>query len=67
MLPRSERKEIARQNGCRTIGEFEEYVTLSRAVTNTTSAFPVNTGGGRGNGRRDGGYGGGYPDHPDCG
>ena len=33
MLPHQERKEIAKQNGFSTIGEFEESVILSRALS----------------------------------
>jgi len=32
MLPRQERKELAQKHGYRTIGEFEEYMSLQRAV-----------------------------------
>lgn len=32
MLPRDERRAIATQHGYRTIGEFEEYMSLTRAV-----------------------------------
>lgn len=32
MLPRDERKQIARAHGMNTIGEFEEFMTLQRAV-----------------------------------
>lgn len=32
MLPRQERKELALKHGYRTIGEFEEYMSLQRAV-----------------------------------
>lgn len=32
MLPHSERKQIAQENGFRTIGDFEEEVILSRAL-----------------------------------
>jgi F-box protein 9 len=32
MLPRDERKQIATLHGMHTIGEFEEYMTLQRAV-----------------------------------
>lgn len=32
MLPRDERKQIALQHGMNTIGEFEEYMTLQRAM-----------------------------------
>ena len=32
MLPRAERKALAVQHGFETIGEFEEYMTLQRAV-----------------------------------
>lgn len=36
MLPRSERKELAQQHGYETIGAFEEFMTLQRAVGETT-------------------------------
>jgi F-box protein 9 len=36
MLPRSERKEIAAQHGYKTIGEFEEFMSLQRAVGETS-------------------------------
>lgn len=32
LLPRNERREIASQYGMKTIGEFEEYMSLTRAV-----------------------------------
>ena len=32
LLPRDERREIASQYGMKTIGEFEEYMSLTRAV-----------------------------------
>ena len=32
MLPRQERKELAQKHGYRTIGEFEEYMSLQQAV-----------------------------------
>jgi len=32
LLPRNERREIATQYGMKTIGEFEEYMSLTRAV-----------------------------------
>jgi hypothetical protein len=32
MLPRNERRAIATQHGMKSIGEFEEYMSLSRAV-----------------------------------
>ena len=32
MLPRDERRDIAAQHGMKTIGEFEEYMSLTRAV-----------------------------------
>jgi F-box-like len=37
MLPRSEKKEIAAQHGYKTIGEFEEFVSLQRAVGETSA------------------------------
>jgi F-box-like len=36
MLPRWERKEIAAQHGYKTIGEFEEFMSLQRAVGETS-------------------------------
>jgi F-box protein 9 len=38
MLPRSERKEIAVRHGHKTIGEFEEYMSLERAVGETATS-----------------------------
>lgn len=35
MLPRHERKKIAQQHGYKTIGEFEEYMSLQQAVDNS--------------------------------
>lgn len=32
MLPRNERRDIAAQHGMKSIGEFEEYMSLTRAV-----------------------------------
>ena len=32
MLPRNERRDIATQHGMKSIGEFEEYMSLTRAV-----------------------------------
>lgn len=36
MLPRAERKSLAVKHGYKTIGEFEEYMTLQRAVDTST-------------------------------
>ncbi|KAL7561917.1 hypothetical protein ACA910_022478 [Epithemia clementina (nom. ined.)] len=38
MLPRHERKALALKHGCKTIGEFEEYMTLQRGITDSTAA-----------------------------
>lgn len=35
MLPRAERKELALKHGYKTIGEFEEYMSLQQAVGNS--------------------------------
>jgi F-box protein 9 len=35
MLPRHERKNIAQQHGYKSIGEFEEYMSLQQAVENS--------------------------------
>lgn len=40
MLPHSERKSIATKYGYHTIGEFEEFMTLRRAVGETTEQAP---------------------------
>lgn len=45
MLPIQERKSIAKQNGFKSIGEFEESVILSRALNEDSNAS-VNTSGG---------------------
>jgi len=37
LLPRAERREIATQYGMKTIGEFEEYMSLTRAVDESES------------------------------
>lgn len=37
MLPRDERKALAIQHGCKTIGEFEDYMTLQRGITDSTT------------------------------
>uniref|UniRef100_A0A7S2UEE2 F-box domain-containing protein n=1 Tax=Attheya septentrionalis TaxID=420275 RepID=A0A7S2UEE2_9STRA len=39
MLPRDERKALAIQHGCKSIGEFEELMTLRRAVGNSNGTF----------------------------
>ncbi|KAL7554921.1 hypothetical protein ACHAWF_018476 [Thalassiosira exigua] len=63
MLPREERRAIALQHGMKTIGEFEEYMTLTRAVDESgggglavrrpDSAMPMPEGGsGSGEARR---------------
>lgn len=38
MLPRDERKALALKHGCKTIGEFEEYMTLQRGITDSATA-----------------------------
>ena len=38
LLPRNERHNIASQHGMKTIGEFEEYMTLARAVDESEGA-----------------------------
>lgn len=35
MLPRDERKALAKKHGCNNIGEFEEYMSLQQAVGNS--------------------------------
>jgi F-box protein 9 len=45
MLPRSERKGIALRHGYKTIGEFEEYMSLQRAVGETSSESATTTAG----------------------
>ena len=40
MLPHQERKALASKYGYHTIGEFEEYMTLRRAVGETTTEQP---------------------------
>lgn len=40
MLPRQERKELAVKHGYKTIGEFEEYMSLQRAVGDSSSTVP---------------------------
>lgn len=40
MLPRDERKALALQYGFQTIGEFEEFMTLQRAVGDSTESAP---------------------------
>lgn len=45
MLPRDERKALALKHGYKTIGDFEEYMTLQRGLTDsstTTSPYPNN-------------------------
>lgn len=44
LLPAHERKEIALQNGFRTIGDFEEEVILSRALNEETKDMHMTTG-----------------------
>lgn len=46
LLPLRERREIAHQNGFRTIGDFEEEVILSRALTEKSSESVTGTGAG---------------------
>lgn len=43
MLPRSERKNIARQYGYSTIGDFEEFMSLSRALRSDSNIDMNNT------------------------
>ena len=38
MLPRDERKALALKHGYKTIGEFEEYMTLQRGITDSTTS-----------------------------
>ena len=38
MLPRHERKALALKHGYKTIGEFEEYMTLQRGLTDSAEA-----------------------------
>ena len=38
MLPRHERKALAMKHGYKTIGEFEEYMTLQRGLTDSTES-----------------------------
>ena len=38
MLPRDERKALAIKHGYKTIGEFEEYMTLQRGITDSATA-----------------------------
>lgn len=40
MLPRDERKALALKHGCKTIGEFEEYMTLQRGITDSATVQP---------------------------
>ena len=37
MLPRDERKALAIKHGYKTIGEFEEYMTLQRGITDSST------------------------------
>jgi len=41
LLPRNERREIATQYGMKTIGEFEEYMSLTRAVDESEGIIGV--------------------------
>jgi F-box protein 9 len=41
MLPRAERKALAHSHGYKTIGEFEEYMTLQRAVGDSSDFASV--------------------------
>jgi F-box protein 9 len=43
MLPRSERKIIARQYGYNTIGDFEEFMSLNRALSQDSSEVAMHT------------------------
>jgi len=38
MLPRQERKELAQKHGYKTIGEFEEFMSLQQAVGDSSSS-----------------------------
>jgi F-box protein 9 len=40
MLPREERRSLAHKHGYKTIGEFEEYMSLQRAVEDSSAALP---------------------------
>jgi F-box protein 9 len=42
MLPHSERKSLANQYGYKSIGEFEEYMSLQQAMGDSTTAMSVN-------------------------
>ena len=44
MLPRDERRRIATQHGMKSIGEFEEYMTLTRAVGESEGGIDGNRG-----------------------
>ena len=44
MLPRDERRAIATQHGMKSIGEFEEYMTLTRAVGESEGGVDGNRG-----------------------
>ena len=44
MLPRDERRRIATQHGMKSIGEFEEYMTLTRAVGESEGGVDGNRG-----------------------
>jgi F-box protein 9 len=39
MLPREERRSLARQHGYKTIGEFEEYMILQQAVGDSSQPY----------------------------
>ena len=41
LLPKNERRKIATQYGMKTIGEFEEYMSLTRAVDESEGAIGV--------------------------
>ena len=41
MLPRQERKELAQKHGYKTIGEFEEFMSLQQAVGDSSSASMI--------------------------
>lgn len=42
MLPRDERRKIARNHGFNHIGDFEEFMSLQQAERDTTVAYPNN-------------------------
>jgi F-box protein 9 len=40
MLPREERRSLAHKHGYKTIGEFEEFMSLQRAVEDSSATLP---------------------------